>query len=234
MSSLACQPALGHDLPMVEEGEPDPESETILNVVDPNRNRLITLQEYKALQEDAAFLISEQTENAFQAIDSDTDTEDVPLTDQQRKDLLQHYRQYHQDDMTTDDEIDTSVLQNWLAEQRAEQAERFEEARLRTVYVTTTTPSVSEAAPMPTPHYLEDLINKGMLEIYDLAADDPTDPLDPSILQDWLAEQMPTPHYLEDLIIKGMLEVYDLTADDPTDPLDPSILQDWLAEQRAK
>ena len=134
MSSLACQPALGHDLPMVEEGEPEPESETILNVVDPNRNKFITLQEYKALQEDAAFLISEQTENAFQAIDSDTDTEDVPLTGQQRKDLLQHYRQYHQDDMTTDDEIDTSVLQNWLAEQIAEQEERFEEARLTDRY----------------------------------------------------------------------------------------------------
>lgn len=29
--------SLGYDLPMVEEGEPDPEFEAILNIVDPNR-----------------------------------------------------------------------------------------------------------------------------------------------------------------------------------------------------
>lgn len=29
--------SLGYDLPMVEEGEPDPEFEAILDTVDPNR-----------------------------------------------------------------------------------------------------------------------------------------------------------------------------------------------------
>lgn len=29
--------SLGYDLPMVEEGEPDPEFESILDTVDPNR-----------------------------------------------------------------------------------------------------------------------------------------------------------------------------------------------------
>lgn len=33
----SCLRSLGYDLPMVEEGEPDPEFETILNTVDPNR-----------------------------------------------------------------------------------------------------------------------------------------------------------------------------------------------------
>ena len=33
----SCLRALGYDLPMVEEGEPEPEFEAILNVVDPNR-----------------------------------------------------------------------------------------------------------------------------------------------------------------------------------------------------
>ena len=75
-------PALGHDLPMVEDREPEPEFETIPNVIDPNRDRCITLQDVQnvqkcmALKKDIAFLINRQNEgiqrleNAFQAIDS--------------------------------------------------------------------------------------------------------------------------------------------------------------------
>lgn len=33
----SCLRALGYDLPMVEEGQRDPEFETILDMVDPNR-----------------------------------------------------------------------------------------------------------------------------------------------------------------------------------------------------
>lgn len=33
----SCLRSLGYDLPMVEEGEPDPEFEAILDTVDPNR-----------------------------------------------------------------------------------------------------------------------------------------------------------------------------------------------------
>ena len=33
----SCLRALGYDLPMVEEGQTDPEYEAILNAVDPNR-----------------------------------------------------------------------------------------------------------------------------------------------------------------------------------------------------
>jgi len=67
----SCLRALGYDLPMVE--EPEPEFETILNVVDPNRDGFVTLQEYMA------FMISKETENvqsseeiemAFRAITS--------------------------------------------------------------------------------------------------------------------------------------------------------------------
>lgn len=34
----SCLRSLGYDLPMVEEGEPDPEFEAILDTVDPNRS----------------------------------------------------------------------------------------------------------------------------------------------------------------------------------------------------
>jgi len=51
----SCLRALGYDLPMVE--EPEPEFESILNVVDPNRDGFVTLQEYMA------FMISKETEN---------------------------------------------------------------------------------------------------------------------------------------------------------------------------
>merc|ERR1719458_383086 len=60
----SCLRALGYDLPMVEDGEPEPEFEAILNLVDPNRDGCITLQEYMA------FMISKETENAFRAITS--------------------------------------------------------------------------------------------------------------------------------------------------------------------
>merc|ERR1711971_1311497 len=53
----SCLRALGYDLPMVEEGEPEPEFESILNVVDPNRDGFVTLQDYMA------FMISKETEN---------------------------------------------------------------------------------------------------------------------------------------------------------------------------
>lgn len=53
----SCLRALGYDLPMVEEGQPDPEFEAILNVVDPNRDGHVSLQEY------IAFMISKETEN---------------------------------------------------------------------------------------------------------------------------------------------------------------------------
>ncbi|XP_060526882.1 spectrin alpha chain isoform X2 [Cylas formicarius] len=53
----SCLRALGYDLPMVEEGQPDPEFDAILNVVDPNRDGYVALQEYMA------FMISKETEN---------------------------------------------------------------------------------------------------------------------------------------------------------------------------
>ena len=69
----SCLRALGYDLPMVEEGEPEPEFEKILDDVDPNRDGFVSLQEYMA------FMISKETENvqsseeiehAFRAITS--------------------------------------------------------------------------------------------------------------------------------------------------------------------
>jgi spectrin alpha len=53
----SCLRALGYDLPMVEEGQRDPEFENILDIVDPNRDGVVTLQEYMA------FMISRETEN---------------------------------------------------------------------------------------------------------------------------------------------------------------------------
>merc|ERR1711994_593621 len=67
----SCLRALGYDLPMVEEGESEPEFEAILDRVDPNRDMFISLQDYMG------FMISKETENvatsdeivnAFQAI----------------------------------------------------------------------------------------------------------------------------------------------------------------------
>merc|ERR1711983_634187 len=58
----SCLRALGYDLPMVEDGEPEPEFVAILDVVDPNRDGFVTQQEYMA------FMISKEIENAFRAI----------------------------------------------------------------------------------------------------------------------------------------------------------------------
>ncbi|XP_023929927.1 spectrin alpha chain-like isoform X4 [Lingula anatina] len=53
----SCLRALGYDLPMVEEGQVDPEFVAILDSVDPNRDGYVSLQEYMA------FMISRETEN---------------------------------------------------------------------------------------------------------------------------------------------------------------------------
>ncbi|XP_034234548.1 spectrin alpha chain isoform X1 [Thrips palmi] len=67
----SCLRALGYDLPMVEEGQPDPEFENILDVVDPNRDGYVSLQEYMAFmisKETENVQSSEEIENAFRAI----------------------------------------------------------------------------------------------------------------------------------------------------------------------
>ncbi|CAG2168875.1 unnamed protein product [Oppiella nova] len=67
----SCLRALGYDLPMVEEGQPDPEFEQILNAVDPNRDGYVSLQEYMAFmisRETENVTTSEEIENAFRAI----------------------------------------------------------------------------------------------------------------------------------------------------------------------
>ncbi|XP_013791118.1 spectrin alpha chain, non-erythrocytic 1-like [Limulus polyphemus] len=69
----SCLRALGYDLPMVDEGQPDPEFEAILNVVDPNRDGFVSLQEYMAFmisRETENVRSSEDIENAFRAITS--------------------------------------------------------------------------------------------------------------------------------------------------------------------
>lgn len=52
-----CLRALGNDLELAEEGQPELEFEAILNIVDPNRDGVVSLQEYMA------FLIARETEN---------------------------------------------------------------------------------------------------------------------------------------------------------------------------
>lgn len=67
----SCLRALGYDLPMVEDGQHDPEFETILDVVDPNRDGHVSLQEYMAFmisRETENVRSSEEVENAFRAI----------------------------------------------------------------------------------------------------------------------------------------------------------------------
>ncbi|XP_077298885.1 alpha spectrin [Arctopsyche grandis] len=69
----SCLRALGYDLPMVEEGQPDPEFDAILNAVDPNRDGQVSLQEYMAFmisKETENVQSSEEIENAFRAIAS--------------------------------------------------------------------------------------------------------------------------------------------------------------------
>ncbi|XP_038209252.1 spectrin alpha chain isoform X2 [Zerene cesonia] len=72
----SCLRALGYDLPMVEEGQPDPEFEAILNIVDPNRDGQVSLQEYMAFmisKETENVHSSEEIENAFRAITAHQD-----------------------------------------------------------------------------------------------------------------------------------------------------------------
>ncbi|XP_053988880.1 spectrin alpha chain isoform X1 [Hylaeus anthracinus] len=67
----SCLRALGYDLPMVEEAQPDPEFENILDIVDPNRDGYVSLQEYMAFmisKETENVQSSEEIENAFRAI----------------------------------------------------------------------------------------------------------------------------------------------------------------------
>eukprot|EP00117_Sycon_ciliatum_P010415 scpid4432/ scgid12327/ Spectrin alpha chain, brain; Alpha-II spectrin; Fodrin alpha chain; Spectrin, non-erythroid alpha chain len=72
----ACLRSLGYDLPIVEEGEVDPQFEEILNQVDPNRDGQVSMEEFMA------FMISrvsenvessKEVENAFRAITSNGD-----------------------------------------------------------------------------------------------------------------------------------------------------------------
>jgi spectrin alpha len=68
----SCLRALGYDdLPMVEEGQPEPEFEAILDIVDPNRDGFVSLQDYMAFmisKETENVQSSEEIENAFRAI----------------------------------------------------------------------------------------------------------------------------------------------------------------------
>ena len=59
---------------MVEEGEPDPEFEAILDTVDPNRDGHVSLQEYMAFmisRETENVKSSEETESAFRVLSSE-------------------------------------------------------------------------------------------------------------------------------------------------------------------
>ena len=70
----SCLRALGYDLEIVPAGEPDPQFEEILDVVDPNRDGYISLQEYMAFmisRETENVSTSEEIENAFRAIASE-------------------------------------------------------------------------------------------------------------------------------------------------------------------
>ncbi len=76
----SCLRALGYDLPMVDEGEPEPEFEAIIDLVDLNHDGTVSLQDYMA------FMISKETENvqsseeiesAFKAITANQEREYV-------------------------------------------------------------------------------------------------------------------------------------------------------------
>ncbi|MFH4975655.1 hypothetical protein AB6A40_002364 [Gnathostoma spinigerum] len=70
----SCLRALGYDLPMVDEGQPEPEFQRILDIVDPNRDGYVTLQEYMAFmisKETENIQSSEEIENAFRALSKD-------------------------------------------------------------------------------------------------------------------------------------------------------------------
>ena len=67
----SCLRALGYDLRMTEEGEMNPEFEAILDIVDPNRDGYVSLQEYMAFmisRETENVTSREEVENAFKAI----------------------------------------------------------------------------------------------------------------------------------------------------------------------
>ncbi|KAI2810973.1 Spectrin alpha chain, non-erythrocytic 1 [Blomia tropicalis] len=71
---MSCLRALGYDLEIVPAGEPDPQFEEILDIVDPNRDGFISLQEYMAFmisRETENVSSSEEIENAFRAIASE-------------------------------------------------------------------------------------------------------------------------------------------------------------------
>jgi len=53
----SCLRALGYDLPMVEQGQKDVVFDSILDIVDPNRDGFVNLQDYMA------FMISRETDN---------------------------------------------------------------------------------------------------------------------------------------------------------------------------
>ena len=59
----SCLRALGYDLPMVEEGQRDVVFENILDIVDPNRDGFVNLQDYMA------FMISRETDNISSVAD---------------------------------------------------------------------------------------------------------------------------------------------------------------------
>merc|ERR1712241_961144 len=67
----SCLRALGYDLPMLEDGQPEPEFEAILDSVDLNRDGGVSLQDYMAFmisKETENVQSSEEIENAFRAI----------------------------------------------------------------------------------------------------------------------------------------------------------------------
>lgn len=67
----SCLRALGYDLPIVEEGQPEPDFEAILDGVDINRDGFVSLQDYMAFmisKETENVQSSEEIENAFRAI----------------------------------------------------------------------------------------------------------------------------------------------------------------------
>jgi len=57
----SCLRSLGYDLPMVEDTEEDREFQAVLDVVDPNRDGSVSLQEYMN------FMMSRETENVQSA-----------------------------------------------------------------------------------------------------------------------------------------------------------------------
>lgn len=70
----SCLRALGYDLEIIPPGEPDPQFEAILDIVDPNRDGYVQLQEYMAFmisRETENVSTSEEIENAFRAIATD-------------------------------------------------------------------------------------------------------------------------------------------------------------------